>query len=102
MVVLGPGCLVQPTNQPRLGQPWLVGPTMVHLAPIDLGLVITYILKLVGPLDQCTKFFGLCMMAWRLLGALMWSYGKYPMKGGRKWTTKQELGVHGAMWMTCD
>lgn len=102
MVVPGPNRLVQPTNQPRLGQPWLVGPIMVHLAPINLGLVITYILKLVGPLDQCTKFFGLGMMAWQLVGAFMWSYVKYPMKGGRKWTTKQELGVHGAMWMTYD
>lgn len=42
------------------------------------------------------------MMAWQLVGAFMWSYVKYPMKGGRKWTTKQELGVHGAMWMTYD
>ena len=51
--------MVQPTNQPRLGQPWLlVGPVMVHLAPINLGLVIPYTLNLVGPHDQCTKFVG--------------------------------------------
>lgn len=73
-----------------------MGPAIVHLGPIDFGLVIAFILNLVGPHAQCTKILGVGHDAVAPPGGFHVVPWKYPMNGGSKWTPSKKLGVHGA------
>lgn len=75
----------------------------LQLGPIDLRLVTTYILNLVGPLDQCTKIL------WVRHDVVAAPQGFRVVLGEISFRTEvenrqlsKEFGGHGAMWMVCD